>query len=92
VFIIRLSCERKTMMIQAAAIDSAIHQQLALVGACSLDDLAAQLPGYSWAQVFAAVDRLTREGAVTLTNPAPRCYLLLPVLPRSTEAPLVTPV
>lgn len=57
-------------------IESAIHQQLAQVGTCSLDELADLLPSYSWAQVFSAVDRLTREGTVTLKHPAPFRYLL----------------
>ena len=79
-------------MTQVYAIESAIQRQLTLVGACSLDELAALLPGYSWAQVFAAVDRLTREGAVALTYQAPFRYLLSPVSHQSTEAPRVTPV
>ena len=79
-------------MAQASAIELAIHQQLARSGACSLDELAAQLPDYSWAQVFSAVDRLTREGAVALTHPAPFRYLLSPVSHRSIEAPRVTAV
>ena len=53
-------------MAQELLIESAIHQQLARAGTCSLDELAAQLPSYSWAQVFAAVDRLTREGTIAL--------------------------
>ena len=79
-------------MAQAFSIESAIHQQLALVGTCSLDDLASLLPGYSWAQVFAAVDRLTREGTVALKHPAPLRYLLSLAPRRSTEACQVTPV
>jgi len=63
-------------MAQAYSIESAIHQQLARAGTCSLDELAALLPGYSWAQVFAAVDRMTREGTVTVKHPGPFRYLL----------------
>lgn len=63
-------------MAQVYLIESAIHQQLARAGTCSLDELAALLPSYSWAQVFAAVDRLTREGTVALKHPAPFRYLL----------------
>ena len=73
-------------MTQAFSIESAIHQQLARAGTCSLDELAALLPGYSWAQVFAAVDRLTREGTVALKHPAPFRYLLSLVPRRSAEA------
>lgn len=79
-------------MAQAHTIELVIHQQLALVGTCSLDELASLLPGYSWAQVFAAVDRLTREGTVTLKHPAPFRYLLSLAPHRSVEAYHVTPV
>jgi hypothetical protein len=70
-------------MAQGSSIDSAIHQQLARAGTCSLDELAALLPLYSWGQVFAAVDRLTREGTVALKHPAPFRYLLS-LAPRQT--------
>ena len=73
-------------MAQAFSIESAIHEQLSQVGTCSLDELAALLPGYSWAQVFAAVDRLTREGTVALKHPAPFRYLLSLAPLRSVEA------
>lgn len=67
-------------------VESAVQQQLALVGTCSLDELAKMLPDYSWAQVFAAVDRLTFEGTLTLRHPAPFCYLLSLAPGQSTEA------
>jgi len=73
-------------MTQTFSIESAIHEQLSRVGTCSLDELAALLPGYSWAQVFAAVDRLTREGNVALKHPAPFRYLLSLAPHRSAEA------
>jgi hypothetical protein len=72
-------------MAQAYLIESAIHQQLAPAGTCSLDELAALLPGYSWAQVFSAVDRLTRDGTVALKQPAPFRYLLSLASRRSGE-------
>jgi hypothetical protein len=70
------SCQREDDMAQGYLIESAIHQQLARAGTCSLDQLTTLLPGYSWGQVFAAVDRMTREGSVTLKHPAPFRYLL----------------
>lgn len=73
-------------MAQAYAIESAIYQQLDRIGTCSLDELATLLPGYSWAQVFAAVDRLTREGTVILQHPAPSHYLLSLAPPQSAGA------
>jgi hypothetical protein len=76
-------------MAQKFLIESAIHQQLARAGTCSLDELAALLPSYSWAQVFAAVDRLTREGTVALKHPAPFRYLLSLAPRRSAEMPHV---
>jgi hypothetical protein len=79
-------------MAQAYSIESAIHQQLARVGTCSLDELVSLLPGYSWAQVFSAVDRLTREGTVALKHAAPFRYLLSLAPRRSAEARHVTPV
>ena len=79
-------------MAQEASLKSAISHQLARIGTCSLDELTALLPGYSWAQVFAAVDRLTREGTVALTHPAPFRFLLSLAPSRSTEVGHVTPV
>jgi len=73
-------------MVQALSIESAIHQQLARAGTCSLDELAALLPDYSWGQVFSAVDRLTRDGTVILKHQAPFRYLLSLVPRRSIEA------
>ena len=78
-------------MSQVYAIESAIQQQLGLVGACSLDELAALVPSYSWAQVFAAVDRLVGEGTIALNLQYPFRYLLSLAPPRSVEAQLVTP-
>lgn len=63
-------------MAQAYKLESAIQQQRSLVGTCSIGRLATRLPSYSCAQVFAKVDRLTREGTVTLRHPAPFRYLL----------------
>jgi hypothetical protein len=73
-------------MAQAHSIESAIRQQLARVGTCSLDELADLLPSYSWAQVFSAVDRLTREGTLSLTHQAPFQYLLSLAPKRSVES------
>ena len=78
-------------MAQAYSLESAIHQQLARVGTCSLDELAALLTGYSWAQVFAAVDRMTREGTVTLKHPGPFRYLLSLAPHRSADVYHVMP-
>jgi hypothetical protein len=79
-------------MADAYWLDLAIQQQLARVGTCSLEELAALLPEYSWAQVFAAADRLTRDGTVTLMHQAPFRYLLSLALRHSVEARHLTPI
>ena len=53
-------------MLQTDSLDSAIHHVLARVGTCTLEALAERLPSYSSSQMFAAVDRLSRGGTVTL--------------------------
>jgi len=63
-------------MLQTDTLESAILTELARVGACTLDELNERLPYYSWNQVFAAVDKLSREGAVTLQRPDSSDYLL----------------
>lgn len=82
----------KEHKVQTYLIDSAIHRKLAQVGTCSLDELAALLPGSSWAQVFSAVDRLTREGTVILTHPDPSHYLLSLAPRQPAEARHMMPV
>jgi hypothetical protein len=58
-------------MIQMDCLDSAILDELAQVGSCSLEELNERLPSYSWELIFSAVERLKREGSVALKNPAP---------------------
>lgn len=53
-------------MFRTDTLESAIRQELGLARACTLEELNERLPYYSWNQVLAAVDRLTREGIVTL--------------------------
>jgi len=57
---------------QGADIEGDIFQTLVRIGPCAFEDLVRALPSYSWNQVFAAVDRLSREGALRLSHPA-RC-------------------
>jgi hypothetical protein len=85
-------CREEDDTVQASSLQSAIQHQLARVGACSLDELVALLPEYSWAQVFAAADRLTREGTVTLKHQAPFRYLLSLAPRHSVEARPMTPI
>ena len=63
-------------MLQTDALESAIHQELARVGTCTLEELNERVPYSSWNQVFSAVDRLNRAGTVTLQRPNASDYLL----------------
>jgi hypothetical protein len=71
-------------MHQTDTLESAIRQELAQVGTCTLEELNERLPYYSWNQVFAAVDRLSRENKVTLQRPDSSDYILS-LAPRRSE-------
>jgi hypothetical protein len=45
-------------------------------GGCSLDELGALLPGTNWSQLFLAIDRLSRSGAIGLRSLGYGEYLL----------------
>ena len=79
-------------MLQTGDLESAIHQELARVGTCTLEELNERLPYYSWSQVFTAVDRLSREGTVTLQRPDSSDYILSLAPQRSAQARHVTPI
>ena len=53
-------------MVQCKDVESAILETLERRGPCSLDELYQALSDYSWNQVFAAVDRLSRNGRLLL--------------------------
>jgi hypothetical protein len=50
------------------SVDSVIYHEVTGLVSCHLDELAQRLPAYSWAQVFAAVDRLSRQGTLKLSR------------------------
>jgi hypothetical protein len=56
----------------APSLDSVICHEVTSLVSCTLDELAQRVPAYSWAQVFAAVDRLSRQGTLTLSRT--RCF------------------
>jgi len=62
----------------APSLDSVICHEVTSLVSCTLDELAQRVPAYSWAQVFAAVDRLSRQGTLTL-NRASRFGFVLSV-------------
>ena len=49
-------------------IDSVICDEVTRLGSCTLDELIQRLPDYAWAQVFAAVDRLSRDETLRLSH------------------------
>ena len=75
------------VMVQAyvPSVDSVIWREVTSLVFCTLDDLAQRLPDYSWAQVFAAVDRLSRQGTLRLSRTNRFGYVLsvgsVPFLP-----------
>ena len=79
-------------MLQTDDLESAIRQELARVGACTLEELNERLPYSSWNQVFSAVARLSRAGTVTLQRPDSSDYILSLAPQRSAQAPHVTPI
>jgi len=61
--------EEEPFVAQREDVESAILETLERGGPCSLDELYQTLSAYSWNQVFAAVDRLTRNGRLLLRRP-----------------------
>lgn len=59
-----------------SSVDSVICQEVTHLVSCTFDELAQRLPTYSWAQVFEAVDRLSRQGALTLRRPSCVGYIV----------------
>jgi hypothetical protein len=49
-------------------VEKDILEDLEGKGPCSIDEMLAHLPGYTWNQVFSAVDRLSRNAQVTLQH------------------------
>lgn len=63
-------------MLQTDSLESAILRELGQVGPCPLEELNERLQYYSWNQVFAAIDRLNREGIVAVQRPDSLDYIL----------------
>jgi hypothetical protein len=54
------------------SVDSVICHEVTDLVSCTFDELVQRLPAYSWAQLFSAVDRLSREGTLTVSRT--RCF------------------
>jgi hypothetical protein len=46
--------------------EEAVIEMLQRTGPCCLDNLAIQLPNFSWGEVFAAVDQMSRDGRLVI--------------------------
>lgn len=57
-------------MMHAQDIDQAIVHDLTAHGTCQVDDMVERLAGFTWNQVFSAIDRLSRDGTLALQRPA----------------------
>lgn len=51
-------------------VDQAIIEELTALGACQVEEMVERLTGFTWNQVFAAIDRLSRDGTLALQHPA----------------------
>jgi hypothetical protein len=71
------------------SIDFVICHEVTRLASCTLDELAQRMPDYSWGQVFAAVDRLSRQGTLRLSHMSRFGYVLSvysdPLLPSLRE-------
>jgi hypothetical protein len=56
--------------------ESRVLQEMEQLGSCTLDELVQALHDYTWVQVFIVVDRLSRNGALTLRHPTPFEYVV----------------
>lgn len=57
-------------MMRAQDIDQAIIHDLTAHGTCQVEDMVERLAGFTWNQVFSAIDRLSRDGILALQRPA----------------------
>jgi hypothetical protein len=57
-------------------IEAAIVETLQRSGPCCLDDVVTSLPNSSWGEVFAAVDRMSRDGRILLRQRGYSTYQL----------------
>lgn len=57
-------------------VESRILQELERMGSCKLDEFVRAFPEYTWRQVFWAVDRLNRDGALILRKPSQFEYVV----------------
>lgn len=71
-------------MMGAQGIDQAIVHDLMAHGTCQVEDMVERLEGFTWNQVFSAIDRLSRDGTLALQRPARFSYEISITSGRST--------
>lgn len=49
-------------------VGSVMCRKITSVGTCAFDELVRRLSTYSWAQVFSAVDQLSRQGTLLVSR------------------------
>ena len=59
-----------------APIEEAIVEKLRDSGPCCLDDMVISLPNSSWGEIFSAVDRMSRDGRLSLRQHGYSAYQL----------------
>jgi hypothetical protein len=59
------------------SIEEAVVETLQRSGPCCLDDLVVYLPNFSWGEVFLAVDRMSRDGRVSLLQLGGSTYQII---------------
>ncbi|MGA6829324.1 hypothetical protein ACO9S2_17170 [Nitrospira sp. NS4] len=57
-------------MMRAQDIDQAIIHDLTAHGTCQVEDILRRLTGFTWNQVFSAIDRMSRDGRLALQRSA----------------------
>ena len=50
-------------------VEKAIEEKLRTEGPCGFEEVVMALPKFSWAQIFVAVDCMSREGRLSLYQP-----------------------
>ena len=69
---VALKKEDAMAQVHVPSVDSVICHEVTTVVSCTFDELVERLPACSWAQVFAAVDRLSRQGTLVVSRT--RCF------------------
>jgi hypothetical protein len=57
-------------------VDSVMRRKITGVGPCTFDELVRWLSTYSWAQVFLAVDWLSRQGTISVSRTRGMDYVI----------------